>query len=110
MTGWWVVGVLAAAPPARAQAADSATRRGTRLALGFAVDTTTVPTTWWGVDVALGARPAVVRFWRDYLAVRGDAARRVAFWSAADRSRAADPDLVLASEGYVLEASAVLVE
>lgn len=93
-----------------AQTPDSVAARTARLALGFAVDTTAVPATWWGVDPALAARPAVVRFWRDYLVVRGDSVRRLALWSAADRRRMPDPDLALASAGYIQDANAVLVE
>lgn len=48
---------------ARAQAQDSAAvAPALRLTLGFAVDTTVVPSTWWGVERALATRPAVVRF------------------------------------------------
>ena len=108
--GWYAAVLFAAAPMACVEAQDSTAVPSGRLALGFAVDTTVVPATWWGVDPALSARPAVVRLWRDYLAVRGDRARRTAFWSAADRSRAPDPDLALGSEGYIVGANAVLVE
>jgi hypothetical protein len=51
-------------------------------------------------------RPAVVRLWREYLAERGDGARRPAFWPAADRRRTPDPDPALAAEGYTAGASA----
>src|SRR5215216_7702846 len=88
--------VVLGARPSRAQSADSVAARPSHLSLGFAVDTTMAPDGWWGVDAALAARPAVVRFWRDYLAVRGDSARRPAFWSADDRRRGPDPDLARA--------------
>ncbi len=102
--------VLLDAPTACAQARAATAARASRLALGFAVDTTVTPATWWGVDRAMAARPAVVRLWRDYLAVRGDSVRRAAFWSMADRRRMTDPDLALASEGYIVNVNAVLVE
>lgn len=98
---------------ARAALAQSSAERAPtagQLSLGFAVDTTAVPGGWWGVDPALAALPAVVRTWRDYLAVRADSARRRAFWSAADRARAAEPDLALVSESYILEGRPLLVE
>lgn len=93
-----------------AQTPNSVAVGKSRLALGFAVDTTAGPATWWGVDAALAARPAVVRLWRDYLAVRGDSIRRPALWSAADRRRTPDPDLALASADYIQGANAVLIE
>lgn len=102
---------LAVPPDAGAQAAaGGAPTPATGLALGFAVDTTAAAGGRWGVDPALGALPAVVRTWRDYLAVRADPARRLPFWSAADRARAPDPDLALVSEGYILDARPLLVE
>jgi hypothetical protein len=95
---------------ARAQTPNTPAAHASRLALGFAVDTTAVPASWWGVDPALAALPGVVRTWRDYLVVRSDRSKRLAFWSAADRRRTSDPDLLLVSEGYILDANAVLVE
>jgi len=80
------------------------------LALGFAVDTTVVPDAWWGVDPARRVLPAVVRAWRDYLLVRHDPVRRAAMWTSTDRSRAADPDPILASESYLLDGTPLLVE
>lgn len=94
----------ACAPSERGSAARSG------LTLGLAVDTAVVPGAWWGVDSALASRAAVVRTWRDYVAIRADSGRRLSFWSAADRERTPDPDLMLASERYVLDANAVLVE
>ena len=82
----------------------------TGLSLGYAVDTTAVPASWWGVDAARSALPSVVRTWRDFLAVRKDTAKRVAFWSSADRQRLGDPDLLFLSEGYILDADPTLVE
>lgn len=106
--------MLAGPPIACAQtsgtSAGGAPAAAEGLALGFAVDTAAVPGGWWGVDAARAALPAVVRTWRDYLAVRADSAKRAAFWSAADRARAPDPDLALASEGYILDARPLLVE
>ncbi len=97
-------------PVACAQDAGGGAERSSRLTLGFAVDTTVTPESWWGVDPALAVRAEVVRLWRDYLAVRQDSTRRVAFWSAADRERAPDPDLALASASYIADADAVLIE
>jgi hypothetical protein len=94
----------ACAPPERPSAAKSG------LKLGLAVDTSIVPGAWWGVDSALAARAAVVRTWDDYLAIRADSGKRLSFWSAGDRGRTPDPDLILGSEGYVLGANAVLLE
>ncbi|MGI9139850.1 MAG: hypothetical protein ACR2GJ_01940 [Gemmatimonadaceae bacterium] len=74
------------------------------------MDTTAVATSSWGVDPALIALPAVVRTWRDYLAVRADPTKRLRFWSSADQRRTPDPDLLVASERYILDANAVLVE
>jgi hypothetical protein len=104
-----VLATCLSAAAAHAQTQDGGAR-ASRLSLGFAVDTTVAPATWWGVDPALAARPAVVRLWRDYLAVRADSARRLAFWSDADRRSTPDPDLAFASASYVAEVGAVLVE
>lgn len=93
-----------------AHASDHAERSTPSLAMGFAVDTSTNPASTWGVDPALGARAGVVRFWRDYLEIRGDSVKRRAFWASVDRSDEADPDQILASEDYILDAHATLVE
>lgn len=99
---------LVAAPPCVAQ---GVTREPLRpLALGFAVDTTVVPGAWWGVDPAREALSEVVRTWRDFLAVRHDPARRIAFWSAADRARAPEPDPLFTAESYLLDGAPLLVE
>jgi len=102
--------LLIVAADTEAQKGDRGSVDAPRLALGFAVDTTVVPATTWGVDPALAARPAVVRLWRDYLAVRTDSSKRGSFWSAADRRLAPDPDLALTSADYIGSASAVLIE
>jgi hypothetical protein len=102
--------LLLVAPDSGAQTPDTLPVRPSRFALGFAVDTTAVPAAWWGVDPARTALPEVVRTWRDYLAARSDAEKRATFWAAADRRRAPDPDLLIASAEYILDANAVLVD
>ena len=103
---WLSLGSISRAADGQ-EAARSANTRS-RLALGFAVDT--IASSRWGTDPALAALPGVVRAWRDYLLARSDPGKRPTFWSAADRKRSPDPDLLLASESYVLEAHAVLLE
>ena len=80
------------------------------LALGFAVDTTAVPGAWWGVDSARIVLPEIVRTWREYLLVRHIPAQRAAFWTAADRARALDPDPLPTSESYLLDGRPLLIE
>lgn len=89
---------------------DRADNPSSRLSLGFAVDTSAEAISRWAVDPARAALPAVVRAWDAYLTVRGDSTKRLPFWSAADRQRTPDPDLVLYSENYVSQGNAILVE
>lgn len=100
--------LAAVSTPLRAQSTDTA--RVHPLALGYAVDTTVVPASWWGVDPARAVLPEVVRTWRDYLLIRHDPAKRASFWSRVDRARAADPDPLLVSESYLLDGKPILVE
>ncbi len=103
---WLTLALLS--PSAAAQDPPSETASQRRLVLGFAVDT--IASSRWGTDPALTALPGVVRTWRDYLLVRADPEKRTTFWSAADRERSPDPDLIVASESYIFEAHRVLLE
>lgn len=78
------------------------------LALGFAVDTTALPAAWWGVDSARVVLPEVVRFWRDYLAVRRDSSKRRAHWERSGNT--GDPDPLPAVAPYLLDGAPLLIE
>ena len=99
--------MVAASAAARVGAQEP---RAATLALGFAVDTSPTALARWGMDPVMRALPTVVRIWRDYLAVRTDAPQRGAFWSSAEGGYGASPDLLAASERFILDGAPTLIE
>lgn len=91
-------------------AQQSAEARRPALTLGFAVDTTAVPQQWWGVDSAHVVLPEVVRFWRNYLAIRHDASQRRGYWTSDRGGADVDADPVPVVAPFLLSATPQLVE
>ncbi|WP_337171306.1 hypothetical protein [Gemmatimonas aurantiaca] len=93
---------------ASAQSSAQASRSPPSLALGFAVDTTALPAAWWGIDPARVVLPEVVRFWRDYLAIRRDSSKRAVHWERSGTT--GDPDPLPVTAPYLLDGAPLLIE
>lgn len=93
-----------------APAAAPAVSQMAPLTLGFAIDTTATPANWWGVDPARAVLSDVVRFWRDYLAIRHDALQRRGHWIPDSAGGGIDMDPVPVVAPYLLSARPQLVD